>query len=177
MRKTVLIVTFFACLFLAGGCDFFRGLAGRPTSADIALKREALQNKAAMEQKAAEDSLAAAAQVQRETSDPPELVSRLEQSSRLNKLSRKLDAASAASLDKRYYVMVGYFSEASNAASLASRLDRAGFTAVLLKYAAGGTAVGVNPSDRLSDAYDSLQRLVGLDYIPEDSYILDVSSL
>ena len=59
MMKTVLkTAVLAAAVLLAGGCDFFRGLAGRPTSADIEAKREVIA-RAEAAQKARLDSLAA----------------------------------------------------------------------------------------------------------------------
>ena len=177
MRKTVLIVAFCACLSLLSGCDLFRSIAGRPTSADIAAKREALENEAARREQVRLDSLAAVAAAQKEVEDSIAVMSQIAGTTKLSFATRKFDAATKASLDHRYYVIVGAFSEPSNARNLAARIDASGFKAVLLKYAGGHTAVGVDPTDKVARAYDSLQRLSALGFIPKDSWILDVSSL
>ena len=39
MKKTILLLVLTAVTGLVTGCDFFRSLAGRPTSGQIALKR------------------------------------------------------------------------------------------------------------------------------------------
>lgn len=40
MRKAIIIAAFAATVCLLGGCDFFRVLAGRPTSREIEIKRK-----------------------------------------------------------------------------------------------------------------------------------------
>lgn len=177
MRKTVLIAALCTCLSLLSGCDFFRSMAGRPTSADIAAKREALENEAARRDQPRLDSLAAVAAAQKEAEDSIAVMSAIAGTTKLSFATRKFDAATTASLDHRYYVIVGAFAEPANARNLAARIDASGFKAVLLKYAGGHTAVGVDPTDKVAKAYDSLQRLSALGFIPKDSWILDVSSL
>ena len=62
MKKTALLLLFAAAM-LVTGCDFFRSLAGRPTSEMIAAKRDSLAEAARLE--AEEQARLAAAEQQR----------------------------------------------------------------------------------------------------------------
>ena len=75
--KRSYILAFFAVMLLVSGCDFFRKVAGRPTSADLQAKRteityvEAQKAELAREQ-ARLDSLEAVAQKEREAREMAE---------------------------------------------------------------------------------------------------------
>ena len=61
MRKVYFLVIV-SMMFMVTGCDFFRQLAGRPTSADIQVRRQEVQadiEAKAAQEKARQDSLAA----------------------------------------------------------------------------------------------------------------------
>lgn len=178
MRKTVLIVVLAAFTLLVSGCDFFRSLAGRPTSADIAVKRQALELAAAEKERARQDSIAAVQAAQKAVEDSLAVMARLSGTPKLSKATRRFDAATTAAIDHRYYVMVGAFGEPANARGCAAKLEEAGFKAVQMKFLSGGfTAVAVNPTDRIVEAYESLERVLTLKFVPKDSWILDVSAL
>lgn len=177
MKKTVLIVAFAACMALVSGCDFFRGIAGRPTSADIAVKREALEKEAALKEQARLDSIAAVNAARKAVEDSLAATARLVGTPKYKLVTRKFDPATAAAIDRRYYVVVGTFGTPSNATGLAARLEAAGFKAVLLRYRDGSTAVAVNPTDRIAEAEVSLGKVTALDFIHSDSLIIDVSAL
>ena len=57
MRKITLILAL-AALILCQGCDAFRFLAGRPTSADLEAKRAVIEAARAEREKAVQDSIA-----------------------------------------------------------------------------------------------------------------------
>ena len=65
MRRIILLLAFVLGLQLTAGCDFLRTVAGRPTSADIAARRDAIALEEARAQaalareQAVRDSLAA----------------------------------------------------------------------------------------------------------------------
>ena len=65
MKKCLMISALAVSVCLLGGCDFFRQLAGRPTSQDIAAKRERIEREAEAHQRRL-DSLKA---VQKQISD------------------------------------------------------------------------------------------------------------
>lgn len=177
MRKIALIAVIAASTLLLSGCDFFRSLAGRPTSADIEVKRQALEMAAAEAESARKDSAAAAMLVQKTVEDSLAVMSKIEGTTKLSRATRRFDAATSAMIDHRYYVVVGAFGDPDNAVKCAARLEKAGFNAVRMKYLGGFTAVAVNPTDRIVEAYETLSRVTELDFVPKDSWILDASAL
>lgn len=178
MRKTVLILAFAACTLLFSGCDFFRTLAGRPTSADIAVKRQALELAAAEKERARQDSIAAVQAAQKAVEDSLAVMAQLSGTPKLSLATRRFDAATTAALDHRYYVMVGAFGDPANVKGCIAKLEAAGFKAVPLKFLSGGfTAVAVDPTDKIVEAFASLCKVTELKFVPKDSWILDVSAL
>lgn len=178
MRKTVLILALAACTLLAGGCDFFRTLAGRPTSADIAVKRQVLEQAAVEREQARRDSISAVQAAQKAVEDSLAVMAQLSGTPKLTVATRRFDAATTAAIDHRYYVMVGAFADPVNVRGCMDKLEAAGFKAVPMKFLSGGfTAVAVNPTDRIVEAFASLNKVTELKFVPKDSWILDVSAL
>lgn len=179
MRKLVTILVFAVFTLLLNSCDFFRSLAGRPTSAYIAAKREALELAAAREDRASRDSVAAVrAAEQKAVDDSLAVMAQLAGTGKLSQATRRFDAATTSAINHRYYVMVGAFGDPANVKGCMEKLEAAGFKAVPMKFLSGGfTAVAVNPSDRIVEAFASLNRVTELKFVPKDSWILDVSAL
>ena len=114
MRKICLtIVILLGVVVAVTGCDFFRRLAGRPTSADIEAIREAILERE--EAKAATLDTSAtikAPEVSATPTEPP-----------------KAAEAGAPSKDgkKRYYIIVASFSQKDNAVKCAERMATRGY--------------------------------------------------
>ena len=161
-------------LVLAEGCDFFRSLAGRPTSEEIERKRAILE---ARQSVTMEDSTAVeAAQPEEKAAVPDEdslaVMRAIEARPALLSTSSRLSASTRKSIPS-YCVIVGAFGNADNARKLASGLEKAGYKCVLLPYTSGMTAVGVDPTGSIVKAYGTLCGLVDAGLAPEDSWILD----
>ena len=134
-------------------CDLFRKIAGRPTSADIEKKRSALE----MEQKAHNDRLDSLKLLQTQISDSLAALDsiRLQGSSIVE--ARQLTDQEKSRLPYSYYVIVGAFGNPENAGRFAQQASEAGYPSTLIRYRNGFTAVGVCPTDRIVDAYESLK--------------------
>lgn len=169
MKKSVILLMLAASLTVTG-CDFFRVLAGRPTSKDIDAKRvqimkaeeSALQARLdsirRVEEKIVSDSLAAL----------DSLVSQgviISDASRLGGLVEEGQGA-------RYCIVVGVFRERDNARKLALQAESAGFTAQLLDCKRGMIAVGICPSDRIARTFEDFRRLRSESFCPKDAWIL-----
>ena len=76
------------------------------------------------------------------------------------------------SLAFRYYVIVGAFGNRGNAEKYAEEMNTKGMPAVLISYVNGFTAVGVCPTDNITEAYASLRRVRESGSCP-DAWILD----
>lgn len=143
-------------------------MAGRPTSAQIEQKRELIESElTAHEQRL--DSLDA---VNRRISDSLAVLDSIRLSDDAKIESRQLAEESRSSLAFSYYIIVGTFSARVNAERCAESMNSSGFPAELITYANGFTAVGICPSDNISDVYSSLQR-VREDIPCPDAWILD----
>ena len=148
-------------------CDLFRKIAGRPTSADIEKKRSALE----MEQKAHNDRLDSLKLLQTQISDSLAALDsiRLQGSSVVE--ARQLTDQEKSRLPYSYYVIVGAFGNPENAGRFAQQASEAGYPSTLIRYRNGFTAVGVCPTDRIVDAYESLKTVRQSGFCP-DAWIL-----
>ena len=169
MRKSVILLMLAAVLTVTG-CDFFRVMAGRPTSKDIDAKRirimkaeeAALQARLdsirRVEEKIVSDSLSAL----------DSLTARGVVMSDVSRLGGLVEENNRA----RYCIMIGAFRDKDNARKLASKAEAAGFSAELMECRSGMIAVGVCHSDRIAQTFEAFKRLRQESFCPKDSWIL-----
>ena len=169
MRKAIVITALAAAVCLLGGCDFFRQLAGRPTSRDIEAKKAQIEREAAIHQQHL-DSLKA---VQQQISDSLATLESMREANETLLSTRQLAGGGKYNLPYRYYVMIGAFSSPENAARQASKAEKAGYAATQIPFKNGFTAVGVSPSNSLSEVYASLKKLREEAFCPKDAWILN----
>lgn len=168
MRNSRLILMFCLLLPLVSSCDLFRRMAGRPTSAQIEQKRAMIEREAAAH-RGRLDSLDL---VHRRLSDSLAVLDSIRLSDDALIEVRQLTEESRSSLAWRYYVIVGTFGRRENAVRTAAEFEAAGSRAVLISYVNGFTAVGIRPSDSISEAYASLKAVRESGSCP-DAWILD----
>ena len=149
-------------------CDLFRKIAGRPTSADIEKKRSALE----MEQKAHNDRLDSLKLVQTQISDSLAALDSIRMQGSSIVEARQLTDQEKSRLPYSYYVIVGAFGNPENAGRFAQQASEAGYPSTLIRYRNGFTAVGVCPTDRIVDAYESLKTVRQSGFCP-DAWILN----
>jgi len=170
MKKLSVIVLLAASLLLLGGCDLFRKMAGRPTSAEIEAKRAFI----ASEQSGHLGRLDSLKLMQTQISDSLEILDSIRAMKSSIVEARQLPESVRRSLPSRYYVIVGTFGKADNADRCASRAEQAGYLPTLIRYRNGFTAVGVCPTDALPEAFASL-RSIRTGGFCADAWILDNS--
>ncbi len=163
--KVVLLLLF--CVSL-NSCDFFRKVAGRPTSADIEKKRSAIL----MEQKAHDDRIDSLKMVQRQISDSLAILDSIRMLSSSLVEARQLSDDERGRLPHAYYIVVGAFANQGNAGKFADKAVNAGYQATMIRYRNGFTAVGICPSDRITDAYHALKQVRESGFCP-DAWILN----
>ena len=152
MRNVLLnIVVLSSVALLASGCDFFRTLAGRPTSADIEAKRQAIRIEE--ERKAA---LAAADTIAMQKDSVPEAVAVTQEAGK-----------------KRFYIVLATFSKEENARKFQSRIADKGYPGELMGFKGGYTAVGICVTDDESEIKESLKEIKRQDFCPEGVWIID----
>ena len=150
------------------GCDAFRRLAGRPTSDEIAAKREMIQREEAAHQ-ARMDSLS---RIEKAKADSLALLDKMKEAGEMFLSVTSLRRANTLKLDKRYYIIVGAFSSSDNASWLASKITNAGYEVEKIPYGNGFTAVGVAGTDALAHLWDNLQKVRTESFCPKDVWIL-----
>ena len=149
-------------------CDAFRRLAGRPDSSEIEAKRQMILAEEAAHQ-ARIDSLS---RVEKAKADSLELLGRFKESGEMFLSVSSLRRANPLKLGKRYYIVVGAFSNADNASWLASKIENAGYAVEKIPYGNGFTAVGAAGTDSLAHLWDNLRKVRTESFCPKDVWIL-----
>ena len=149
-----MILMLMVALPLFTGCDFFRKLAGRPTSEDIENKRIAIMRAEEAAHQARQDSIMME-----------------QQKSNIIKTD-SLGGLLETELDARYYIIVGSFRSKANAESLLATAATNGYAPTLISFKNGLIAVGVGSSDNIKDAFASLNKVRTEKFCPADAWIL-----
>ena len=173
MKKSYILLAA-AVVMLVSGCDFFRKLAGRPTSEDIEAGRlELVRIRKEAEIAVEQARLDSIRQVQKAIQDSLAAYDSLRQQvgSLLN--PAKLGGLFASKLESRYYVIVGAFRSRANAEGLVKRINEEGeYAPALINFRNGMIAVGVSPQNRVQDAVSALKEIRKEPFCPEDVWIL-----
>jgi len=172
MKKVTILTMILLSGLLLGGCDGMRKLAGRPTSADIEAKRaEIAAEKAAHEARmdslrrmAIADSIALA--------DSIRVADEMKNSKVMILKARSICGAKASQLQYKYYVIVGTFGDRYNAESQVAKIKARGYRAETVPYRNSFTAVGVNGTDNLVEAWTTLKKVKGEPFCPADAWML-----
>lgn len=168
MKKLPVIVLLAASILIVSSCDLFRKMAGRPTSKEIEAKRLLIEK----EQLAHQNRMDSLKLMQDYISDSLAVLDSMRLSKTALVAARQLSEEMKATLKYRYYIIVGAFGKPENARNFAESARQAGYEATLISYQNGFLAVGVSPSDKLSDAYVSLSKVRDSGFCP-DAWILD----
>lgn len=170
MKRTA-IFALTAATLLVCGCDFFRGLAGRPTSAEIAEKRvavEAVKAEAAAREQARLDSLRI---VEEAAADSLAALSKLE-TLNVKVLAVSEIGAVYGDLGKGYSVVVGSFKSVANAERMAAKVADEGYASSVLRFSNGMAAVVVEPRTKIADAVRAYEKVKSEKFCPDDAWIL-----
>ena len=169
MKKVLAMAALAASICLLGGCDFFRQLAGRPTSRDIEAKRLRIEREAEAHQRRL-DSLKL---VQKQISDSLATLDSLRNAKESMVSTRQLATNRGYDLPYRYYVIIGSYSSPANAERQAGKAEAAGYPVTQIPFRNGFIAVGVCPSNSLTEVYASLRKLRSERFCPKDAWILN----
>ena len=167
MKKLVLIVSFLS-IFCLTGCDMFRKLAGRPTSADIeVMKTEILAREAAYQVRI--DSLEREKKI---LADSLATIDSLKQLGGTILNSAAQGGLFTTKLESRYYIIVGAFHNRVNAERLYATIQKEGYTPVIISFRNGYNAVGVSPANKIKEAFQNLLVVREEKFCPKDAWIL-----
>jgi Uncharacterized protein conserved in bacteria len=177
MKKLIQTVLILIPVALAAtGCDFFRKLAGRPTSDQIAAMAEAIRleesariadslRKALAEPQ--EDSAAIAPAPATQAASTPTA------SSQVTATTTPTAAAPAPAGDlKRFYVVMASFGNSANANKYASILEAKGYPATILKRGSYQVVAvcGTDDEAAIKQSFDEIRRQ---DFCPQGVWIID----
>ena len=174
MRRSYILI-FMLVMLTVTGCDFFRRVAGRPTSDVIEMKRLEmewdLEEKAAKE-KAYRDSVERVQKAQKDSVDACEYIAQ-------NKVSvivpQKLGGLQTMDLPSGYYVVLGSFKARYNADALVRKVKAVGdYSPVLIVFRNGMIAVAACHAEKVQDVVASLRKLKTQPFCPPDAWILKI---
>ena len=168
MKRTIFFMML-ASLFTLTGCDFFRTLAGRPTSEDILEKKIQMQIAQQAIEQARLDSLRREQQIVQDSLNALDSI-RQYGGTILN--PTKLGGLFATKLEARYHVIIGAFSVRSNAEALLKKAQKAGYQPLLISFNNGLIAVGLCPCSKIVDAKDALKKVRMESFCPKDVWLL-----
>lgn len=175
MRKMTLVIALTLAVSLVSSCDFFRTIAGRPTSREIEAKRARMElasrREAARQDSIARAEAAAKALAEAAVADSLHAIDTLTHIGKLHKASSYVNIPSKR-LRSPYAVVVGVFSSEANAERLAARYREEGFEAYVLKYYSSLCAVLVSPCDRIADALKAYRRVRALPGASKETWVL-----
>ena len=175
MKKSTIILVALS-VFVLTGCDFFRVLAGRPTSKDI----EQLQISALLAEKA--ELVAENVELEsRYDSLMKEFRCVTDSLNALDSISQyggtvlnptTLGGLFSTKLEARYYVIVGAFKYRTNAEILLEKVSQKGYKPALISFRNGKMAVGVCPANTITDAFAALKKVKREPFCPSDVWVL-----
>ena len=156
-------------LFVVTGCDFFRTLAGRPTSEEIAKKKVELLR---AEQAVLQAKIDSMRLEQKMVQDSVDAVCEIRQCGGNILNSARLGGLYSTELGARYHVIIGAFKQRVNAETLLGKAVEAGYAPELINFNNGNIAVGLCPSDNIIEVKDALLKVKAEAFCPADVWIL-----
>ena len=154
------------CLCLMCSCDMFRSLAGRPTSDQLEQKKVLI----ALRQKAEQARLDSLAKAERQLADSLAAVDSIRSCGLLLRTPADARGLSSIGLEKRYYVILGTFSERTNAESFSRRLPSESEPAIF-RLRNGFSVVTACQSDDPQKFFARLQELRKAKLVSSDAWI------
>jgi hypothetical protein len=173
--KRSFILSIACAALLVSGCDFLRSLAGRPTSAELEIKRAAIEK--AKEEARVQARIDSLERVRQHLEDSlaaldAHLLDSLSQTRGTLLNPSRLGGLFTTKLEAKYYVIVGAFRARANAERKLEKCNEAGYTGTIISFRNGLLAVGVCPSDSLNETLRKLQEMRGNGICPKDAWIL-----
>ena len=169
----------------AGGCDLIRTIAGRPTSDEIDLLRQAslpkvqsVETPVAQEpQDVVEDVAGELTQEAIEEASDEALVARQEVPAPVPAPLPEIKVHNWSSMiltdcRHKYYLLIGVFSRSENALAQARRATEKGYDAVLIEFNNSRTGVGICGNDDPDAIMVQAASAIDEAFCPKDAFIL-----
>lgn len=167
MRKSIILIV--ASLFVLTGCDFFRSLAGRPTSKDLEQMRIEIMKKEEAAHQARLDSIRREHQM---VKDSLAMLDSITQQGGTILNPATLGGLFTTKLEARYYIIIGSFRSRNNAEQLLKTASEKDYKPALISFRNGLVAVGLCPVNNLKDALQALKAVRKEKFCPADVWIL-----
>ncbi|MBQ9462270.1 MAG: SPOR domain-containing protein [Bacteroidales bacterium] len=171
MNKVRFIFVISVLALGVSSCDFFRHLAGRPDSREIAAKRAMIEKVEAFRDSVDRARLDSVARAEKYFADSLYALDTLSRASVLRGTS-SLGRVSPDMLPGRYCIVAGAFANEGNAMRLAGRYEDSGFQVRLLKFRNGRSVVLVAPSDSIVETLDAYRRIGKLAFASKGMWII-----
>lgn len=165
---------------MLSGCDFFRKVAGRPTSDDIEAKRIEIARVEAQRarEQARQDSIRLALEQaliaeEKAVKDSLDALASLKEKSCMMYNLASLKGLSSGELHHQYYIVVGSFKDAANADKFIQKVSQfPDMDPVKVRFRTGMIAVGVCPRNRISEVAGVVDDVRSMSFCPKDAWIL-----
>lgn len=155
-------------VILFQSCDAFRSLAGRPTSEEIAQKKEIILRGKALEKQRL-DSLAAVKKAKADSTAAADSIA----VKKINLIApAALGGIAGEGIDFKYCVVIGAFGSETNVKSALRKAEDAGYKTAVIPFKRGLSAVGVCPTDILAEVYNAYVQLRTEPFCPAEAWIL-----
>lgn len=175
MKRIPLLLALSLLLCLVSGCDFFRTLAGRPTSRDINERRAIIEQTQAR-RAALADSLEQArrdsvARVQKAVADSLHAIDTLTTIGKYH-LASSYRNIPVSRLQSKYALVVGVFSNQDNAKRMLAKYSKEGFDGYVLHYRSSLMAVVVSPCSKIAEALEAYRKVRRLPFNSAQTWII-----
>jgi hypothetical protein len=168
MRKLIIAILA-AAVVLATGCDAFRKMAGRPDSAELAARKAMIDSLEEAAHQARIDSLRL---VEKAMADSLATLDSIKQMHGTILNPSSMGGLFTTKLDFRYYIVVGAFTQRSNAERLLGVVNDAGYVGTLISFRNGFNAIGICQTDSLTEEFANLKKVKEESFCPDDVWIL-----
>lgn len=172
MRVKGIILALALGVVLLSSCDFLRKVAGRPTSAEIAVVREKVAQEEAARAKAVADSIAAVEAARKREADSLAALETLRTVPGLAFSISSLGGIYGARPEGKYMIIVGAFANPAYASKKAASCGQEGYPACIVHFRSGLRSVGICRTDDPVMVTDTLEKLRGSGVCPPKAWIL-----
>ncbi|MGN1210899.1 MAG: SPOR domain-containing protein [Candidatus Cryptobacteroides sp.] len=168
-RSTILLIILMA--LTVSGCDFFRKIAGRPTSSQLEVKKMEIAAKEA-EIAAMSAELARLEARQKHIADSLSYLDSIVFNVRQVAFASRHKGLENSSQEGIPYIIIGTFSYTANAEALRDKAVKGGYDAEVIPFRNGKKSVGIRLPSNPVEAYGIVLALKGEPFCPADAWLL-----
>lgn len=176
LMRTNRILLISVCLLsvqvLFTGCDHIRAILGRPTSAEIAVLKDAMEADIAWKQHVADSIAAAEAAAAKALKDSTDAVQAIDAAGVMSRSPESFGGISKGNMEHRYYIVLGAYKKHYNVEALIKKIDPE-FAPSSVRFFNGLEVVLAAPADKIADSWALYQKIKEKDYCPKGAWILD----